>query len=96
MTCTNGTDSLFRQPQRVSAIRRTPVRGASPAEAAKARPSSAIKVETSVKASPAPSKPGSTYPPYKTSNIDVDANPIYQPNGKPITEIDMDAGESGL
>jgi len=79
------------QPQRVSAIKGTPVRIASPSEAAKSQSSSTIKVETIVKASPAPSKPGSAYPPYKASSIDVDLNPIYQPNGKPITEIDMDA-----
>ncbi|MCJ1381120.1 cleavage polyadenylation factor subunit fip1 [Xylographa soralifera] len=79
------------QTQRVSAIKTTPVRIASPSGAPKPQSASAIKTQTSVRASPAPSKPGTAYPPYKTSNIDVDTNPIYQSNGKPITEIDMDA-----
>lgn len=38
-------------------------------------------------------KPGSSYPAVKASDIDVDAKPVYEPIGKPITEIDMDAGE---
>jgi hypothetical protein len=37
---------------------------------------------------------GATYPAIKTSKIDVEAKPIYEPNGKPITDIDMDAGIS--
>lgn len=40
----------------------------------------------------APSKPGSAYPEVRTSNIDVNANPIYEPAGKPVTELDIDAG----
>ena len=37
---------------------------------------------------------GASYPAVKTSNIDVDTVPIYEPNGKLITDIDMDAGMS--
>ena len=39
------------------------------------------------------SRPGSSYPGIRTSKIDVDAKPVYEANGKPITEIDMDAGQ---
>ena len=28
------------------------------------------------------------------SKIDIDAKPIYEANGKPISEIDMDAGKA--
>ena len=55
---------------------------------------SAVKVETSTKATPARS--GASYPAVKTSQLDVDAKPVYEPNGKPITEIDMDAGRVAL
>ncbi|MCJ1433360.1 cleavage polyadenylation factor subunit fip1 [Xylographa pallens] len=78
------------QTQRVLAIKTTPVRIASPGGVSKPKPASVIKTEISVRASPAPSKPGTAYPPYKTSNIEVDSNPVYQPNGKPIMDIDMD------
>ena len=52
--------------------------------------SPALKTETSAKATPPRS--GASYPAIKTSKIDVDAKPIYEPNGKPITEINMDTG----
>ena len=39
-----------------------------------------------------PLKPGSSYPAIKTSDVDVDANPIFESGGKPITEMDMDGG----
>ena len=49
-----------------------------------------VKAEISGKDTP--TRPGSSYPAVKSSKIDVDAKPIYEANGKPITEIDMDAG----
>ncbi|MCJ1283240.1 hypothetical protein MMC26_002568 [Xylographa opegraphella] len=79
------------QPQRVSAIKPTPVRTASPSGASKPQSAPTIKTETSMRASPAPPKPSTSYPPYKSSNIDVDSNPVYEPNGKTILNIDMDA-----
>ena len=56
----------------------------------KSRPLAVSKSDKLIK--PPPSQPGASYPAYKTSKLDVDAKPIYEPNGKPITEIDMDAG----
>ncbi|MCJ1472435.1 cleavage polyadenylation factor subunit fip1 [Lambiella insularis] len=88
---TGGKPEPPPQTQRVSVIKGTPARTGSPGEAVKAQPSPAIKVESARPATPTLSKSGSAYPPYKTSNIDVDVKPIYEPNGKPITEIDMDA-----
>ncbi|KAL8955788.1 MAG: hypothetical protein Q9183_006525, partial [Haloplaca sp. 2 TL-2023] len=60
-------------------------------EAQKGARSPATKVEPNVKATPAPGKPGSSYPAIRTSSIDVDAKPIHGQTGKPITEVDMDA-----
>ena len=74
----------------MNVIRNAPQRTSSPSTISKSQPSSVIKSEPPVKA--APTKPGSSYPGIKTSKIDVDAKPIYEANGKPITEIDMDAG----
>jgi len=34
---------------------------------------------------------GSKYPEVRTSSIDVDAMPTYEPAGKLITEVDLDA-----
>ena len=54
------------------------------------RASTAVKIEPSEKETP--TKPGSAYPPIKSSTLDVDAKPVYEPAGKPITEADMDSG----
>ncbi|MCJ1252242.1 cleavage polyadenylation factor subunit fip1 [Lignoscripta atroalba] len=78
-----------QQPHRVTAIKNAPARIASPGVISKAQASPAAKIEASATAPP--TRLGSTYPAIKTSNVDVDAKPIYEPNGKPITEIDMDA-----
>lgn len=48
------------------------------------------RAHTPTKATPLRS--GADYPPVRTSTIDLDAKPIYEPTGKPITAIDMDAG----
>ena len=45
--------------------------------------------ETSVRA-------GSTYPAIKASDIDVNDKPIHEPSGKPITEVDIDAGRTSI
>lgn len=67
------------------------------AEQATARKGSpAIKNEAMAKDRENQSRPGSSYPAVKTSNLDVNAKPIYGPNGKPITEIDMDSGGLAL
>ena len=68
------------------------MRISSPGVPPKAEPSPALKAEPPLKTSTPVSRPGSSYPPVKTSKIDVDAKPIYELTGKPITEVDMDAG----
>ena len=60
--------------------------------AVRSQPSPKPTVDVPTKVTPARS--GASYPGIKTSKIDVDAKPRYEPNGKPITEIDMDAGAS--
>lgn len=40
-----------------------------------------------------PARSGASYPPPPTSDVDIDAKPIYEPSGKPITEVDLDSGK---
>ena len=80
----------FRQAQRVNAIKIEPRRTASPATSSKSLPPHSVKAEPPSKAGV--SRLGSSYPAVKTSKLDIDAKPVYEANGKPITEIDMDAG----
>jgi pre-mRNA 3'-end-processing factor FIP1 len=35
--------------------------------------------------------PGTAYPAQKTSTINVNGNPVYPPQGKPLLQVDMDA-----
>lgn len=77
--------------QKTAAAKPTPVRTVAN-EPVKPSPSPAIKVEAPNKPQATPPRSGASYPPVKTSKLDVDARPIYEPNGKPITDIDMDAG----
>jgi len=85
---------MNRQAPRANAPKSAAIRIESSVEVAKGQPSPALKIEAApVRSSPAPSKAGSTYPPYKISNVDFDAKPIFEPTGKPITEVDMDAGQ---
>ncbi len=88
------TDETRRQQPRASATKTAPLRVLATDQPPNRKGSPAIKAETSGKDTPP--RPGSSYPALKTSNIDVDAKPFYEPNGKPITEIDMDAGMSNL
>lgn len=67
---------------------------AAPADAAKGQQAQTTGTKAGAAASSAPSKPGSAYPEVRTSNIDVNATPIYEPAGKPITELDVDAGKN--
>ncbi|KAI4262650.1 MAG: hypothetical protein L6R42_002177 [Xanthoria sp. 1 TBL-2021] len=71
---------------RISAIRAPLGRTSSVSGDAKPPHSPAIKLESGGKATPTPSKPGTSYPGVRTSSIDVDAKPIHGPTGKPITE----------
>ena len=48
----------------------------------------AVKKETSTKPTAQPS--GADLPGIATSTIDVDAKPIYEPAGKPITQVNID------
>lgn len=71
-------------------MKQAPARIATPDVANKALPSPAPRHEPLTK--PPSSRSGATYPAVKISKIDIEARPTYEPNGKPITEIDMDAG----
>ncbi|MCJ1451575.1 cleavage polyadenylation factor subunit fip1 [Mycoblastus sanguinarius] len=77
------------QPPRVNALKTAPVRPPSTDPAATQGRSPGIKTELPGKETP--TRSGASYPEVKTSSLDVDAKPIYEPNGKPITDIDMDA-----
>ena len=81
-----------RKPPRISAVKDAPVRTGSPAGTLKTQAPSASKKEPSRRDTPA--RVGSSYPAVKTSRIDIDAVPIHEPTGKPVTEVDMDAGTS--
>lgn len=35
--------------------------------------------------------PGTSYPAQRTSDVDVNGNPVYPPQGKPLLQVDMDA-----
>jgi pre-mRNA 3'-end-processing factor FIP1 len=35
--------------------------------------------------------PGASYPAQRTSTVDVNSNPVYPPQGKPLLQVDMDA-----
>ena len=84
------TDRLGRQPARINALKTQPGRIPSTDSSVLRKDSSAIKNEAFGRESQ--SRPGSSFPAVKTSNIDVDAKPIYEATGKPITDIDMDTG----
>ena len=84
------TDRSGRQPTRLNALKTQPSRIPSTDSSALRKDSSAIKNEASGRESQ--SRPGSSFPAVKTSSIDIDAKPIYEVTGKPITDIDMDAG----
>ena len=79
-----------RQSQRINVVKTSPARAATPDVFNKSLQSPAPGHEALAK--PPSSRSGATYPAIKISKIDVEARPIYEPNGKPITEIDMDAG----
>ena len=74
----------------MNALKTAPVRPPSTDPAATQGRSPGIKTELPGKETP--TRSGASYPEVKTSSLDVDAKPIYEPNGKPITDIDMDAG----
>ncbi|KAI9801826.1 MAG: hypothetical protein M1825_003199 [Sarcosagium campestre] len=82
------------QPSRYGTIRNLPARTSStdiPSKAPPPAPSAAIKVENPARTSaPTPPKSGADYPEVRTSKIDVDAVPIFEPAGKPVTELDID------
>ena len=81
----------YRQPPRVTTLRNlAPIRSPSSEPVPDRRSSPAVKFETSGKETP--TRPGASYPAVKVSNIDIDTKPLYEPIGKPITEVDMDAG----
>ena len=83
-------DQGDRQSARLNSLRSQPGRAPSTDPGVGRNDSPAIKNEVSTRESQ--SKPGSSFPEVRLSNIDIDAKPIYDATGKPITNIDMDAG----
>jgi hypothetical protein len=79
----------YRQP-RYNEIRNIPQRNAASDAAAKLPTG---KKETPFKETPSTS--GADLPGISTSKIDVDAKPIYEPAGKPITQVNIDEGKLG-
>ncbi|KAG8527641.1 uncharacterized protein KY384_007794 [Bacidia gigantensis] len=55
--------------------------------------SAAVRVGTPAKETHL--KAGTAYPAVRTSSVDVEAKPIHEPSGRPITEVDMDADLPG-
>ena len=86
----------FRRPLRNESYKSSTTRAEAPQAVQRAGQSPAIKLEARARATPPPSKPGSSYPAVRTSSLDVDAKPIHEPSGKPITEVDLDAGKVSL
>ncbi|KAL8816887.1 MAG: hypothetical protein Q9223_004172 [Gallowayella weberi] len=78
---------------RLNAVKLPPGKAVSVSADVRPPRSPASKVETTGKATPTRIKSGASYPGFRTSSIDVEAKPIHGPTGKPITEVDMDAGE---
>jgi pre-mRNA 3'-end-processing factor FIP1 len=72
---------------RYNDIRNIPQRAASSDTVTKP---AAVKKEAAVKATLPVS--GLDLPGISTSKIDVDAKPIYEPAGKPITQVNIDEG----
>ncbi|KAH8728684.1 Fip1 motif-domain-containing protein, partial [Phaeosphaeriaceae sp. PMI808] len=78
-----------------------------PATIQQAPESKAIKIEAPPQSTPTPSQPsqplptgivpqlsaipGTSFPALRTSTIDVNDNPVYPPQGKPLLQVDMDA-----
>lgn len=88
--CLFSTNRVGRQPPRINALKTQPSRIPSTDLGIVRKDSSAIKNEASAREGQ--SRPGSSFPAVKTSSIDIDAKPIYEATGKPITDIDMDTG----
>jgi pre-mRNA 3'-end-processing factor FIP1 len=74
-----------QQPQESKAIKIEPPSQATsaPAQAPKAVPGGTV-AQLSTAA-------GTSYPAQRTSTVDVNSNPVYPPQGKPLLQVDMDA-----
>ena len=85
--------SRSRQSQQFKRLKGEPVRTSS----AETVPTQRTVQKTQAQSeTPAPSKKatirdGSKFPEFRTSSIDVNALPTYDPAGKLITEVDLDA-----
>lgn len=78
---TSRLETVKAEPSRAISIEKPPPR----------LQSATVKAETPSRAA-LPQKPGNQYPEVHTSTIDVNAVPTYGPSGKPITDVDIDAG----
>ena len=86
----NTSNIIDRQPPRPNPIKVAPSRTPAPEQTFVRKGSPAVKAEAARRDTP--TRLGSSYPAVKTSTIDVDATPVYNATGKPITEVDLDAG----
>lgn len=92
------SDGIFSQPRPNRAIKpelpRTASIGAAATPTQQAQSTPTIKTEPSAQSNKkvVSLKDGSKYPEIRTSSIDVNATPTWDPAGKLITEVDIDAG----
>lgn len=87
------TYAVYRQTQSLKRVKQEPVRisSAETVPTTRQQGATSVKPESSAPAQKATLRDGSKYPEFRTSNIDVNGVPIYDPAGKLITEIDLDA-----
>lgn len=85
--------TAYRQTQSFKRVKQEPVRisSAETVPTIRQQGATSVKTESSAPAQKATLRDGSKFPEFRTSNIDVNGTPIYDPAGKLITEIDLDA-----
>ncbi len=88
-----------RQPAtaRHNSLRNVPVQ-TPPVEARRGSPLSTARTQTPnaqtpvAKGSAKPARSGADYPAVRTSKLDLDHIPMYEPAGKPLSELNIDEG----
>ncbi|KAG8628153.1 hypothetical protein KVT40_004026 [Elsinoe batatas] len=90
---TERKDAPAQPSQDFKRVKQEPVRISSAPEALPSRGAAptTVKSETTFVGGKLAVQDGSKYPEYRSSTIKLDDTPIYDPAGKPITEIDLDA-----
>lgn len=82
-----------RQSQPYKRLKQEPVRitSSDAVPTLRNQPQVQVKSETPTTTKKVAVRDGSKYPEFRTSTIDVDGVPVWEPSGKPITEVDLDA-----